>query len=260
MTFEKISEWHNRYKRQAQWTMDLRTYLFKQIKLSPGNRVLEVGCGTGVILKELEEFGTIPVGLDIDTHHIKIAMRNISTSHLSAGDAHHLPFRDNYFDFTFCHFLLLWVENPIRVISEMARVTKPGGCVLSLAEPDYGGRIDYPEELEILGEHQVKSLFLQGADPYLGRKLAYYFSRAGLDSVHTGVLGGQWSNNPDWDSWNSEWQVLESDIAQNPNLINTNQISQAKEKDRAAFEAGVRVLFVPTFYARGIVLNLQTHD
>jgi len=260
MDFDIISDWHNRFERQARWTSDLRTYLFKQINLSPGKLILEVGCGTGVILKEIENFNTSSVGLDIDNHHLGIAMRNTPKIGYTQGDAHNLPYPNDYFDVALCHFLLLWVDNPIRAISEMARVTKPGGSVLSLAEPDYGGRIDYPEELETLGHTQVKSLNLQGADPHLGRKLADYFSQAGLIFVQTGVLGGQWSDKPDWESWNSEWQVLESDIAQNSNLTNIDQISKLKEKDRTAYDAGVRVLFVPTFYAWGIAGSSPTQD
>jgi len=75
----------------------------------------------------------------------------------------------------------------------MARITRPGGAVLALAEPDYGGRIDYPIKLAQMGKWQIESLRLQGADPLMGRKLATIFNSAGFDSVETGVLGGQWS-------------------------------------------------------------------
>jgi SAM-dependent methyltransferase len=65
----------------------------------------------------------------------------------SQADRHTLPFQP-VFDVTFCHFLLLWVSNPEKVVAEMGRVTRPGGSV-RLAEPDYGGRIDYPESLSL---------------------------------------------------------------------------------------------------------------
>jgi ubiquinone/menaquinone biosynthesis C-methylase UbiE len=253
MDFEIINDWHKRFIRQAHWTSDLRSYLFKQLDLDPNKLVLDVGCGTGVILNELEKLDLRPFGMDIDKDHLHRGMQIALSTRFTQGDAQSLPYPDNFFDVVLCHFLLMWVDDPIRAIAEMARVTKPGGSVLSLAEPDYGGRIDYPEELEILGQNQVKSLYMQGADPLLGRKLAYLFNQAGLKSVHTGVLGGQWSDKPDWDSWESEWRVFESDIIQNSTITNIEQVSRLKDKDRISYEIGVRVLFVPTFYAWGIV-------
>ncbi len=40
---------------------------------------------------------------------------------------------------------------------EMVRVTRPHGFVLALAEPDYGGRIDYPSELSTIGNWQIEA-------------------------------------------------------------------------------------------------------
>jgi ubiquinone/menaquinone biosynthesis C-methylase UbiE len=248
----KPADWHARFSQQARWTQDLRRYLFKQTNILTARSVLEVGCGTGAVLGTLPDEIPLQYGLDIANSHLSLAMRNFPDTILIQGDAHTLPYQDNFFDLTFCHFLLLWVADPAAVIAEMCRVTRPGGFVLVLAEPDFGGRIDYPETIVDLGKWQTASLETQGVDPNMGRKLARIFHRAGLENVETGVLGGQWSGSTNWDAWEIEWKVLESDLKEkSPQMVKI--LKAMKALDRAAYENGERVLFVPTFYAWGKV-------
>jgi SAM-dependent methyltransferase len=254
MTSKSLNDWHNRFQLQANWTSDLRANLFQRANLRPGNLILDVGCGTGVILNELGERGLIPNGLDINLAHLRApSHKHTKTGGLTQGDAHCLPYPDEIFDTSLCHFVFMWVADPFRVLAEMVRVTKTGGKVMALAEPDYGGRIDHPGALSILGEWQRESLIHQGANPHMGQQLTGLFHQAGLSEVETGVLGGQWSGPPDWSAWESEWLVLESDMAKNPNPSRARVISELKMFDKLAYENGERVLFVPTFYAWGTV-------
>jgi len=180
-----------------------------------------------------------------------MAAINLPGIPLALGDAHVLPYSAGVFDISICHFLLLWVTDPVRVVSELARTTKPGGFVLALAEPDYGGRIDYPPELSILGNWQQAALTRQGADPLLGRRLRAIFTQAGLTNVVAGLLGGQWSGKPSLDAWNMEWEVLQDDIHNTTQNNQTKELTRLHTIDEQAWEQGERVLFVPTFYAYG---------
>ena len=165
-----------------------------------------------------------------------------------AGDGNNLPFQPAVFDVVVCHFLLLWVEDPDRILDEMVRVTKPGGWILALAEPDYGGRIDYPRELETIGQGQIQALLDQGANPYLGRALRALFHSAQLSEIRTGLLGGEWQGSPDEDQLESEWETLAQDLS---DLLPAGEIERFRRIDHEAWEMGTRVLFVPTFYAVG---------
>ena len=244
-------EWHNRYLQQAQWTRDLRRYLYSRVSLETSQHILDIGCGTGVLEVELEGLCCATLfGLDINSTSLELAMRNTQRTSFTQGDAHQIPYPSHSFDISMCHFLLLWVANPLCVVAEMARVTRPGGAVLALAEPDYGGRIDHPAGLAALGPRQSESLRLQGADPLMGRKLAGIFHQAGLQDIESGVLGGQWSGNPTEEAWNIEWQVLENDLDR-PG-VETPDLQVLKELDWAAWQRGDRVLYVPTFYALGV--------
>jgi ubiquinone/menaquinone biosynthesis C-methylase UbiE len=244
-------EWHRRFTQQALWTSELRRYIFNQINISENQRILEVGCGTGATLTQLPSTTMFKVGLDINDQFISLAMRSDRTASFIQGDGHSLPCLTRSFDLTLCHFLLLWITNPVQVVSEMARVTRPGGTVIALAEPDYGGRIDFPNALTQLGQWQTSSLLEQGADPMIGRKLASIFHQAGLESIQSGVLGGQWSGILDWEQWELEWVILESDLGQEPGF--SSSLSNLKELDKNAYIRGERILFVPTFYAWGQV-------
>ncbi len=241
--------WHRRFQQQAQWSQALRAYLFGQFSLSQRDALLEVGCGTGAILNTLPESRIF--GLDIDPNHLQLARQHAPAAQLTAGDGLMLPFRDRSFRVTLCHFFLLWIAPPLQALLEMKRVTRPGGRVLALAEPDYGGRVDYPEALAPLGTWQTEALRQQGADPSIGRKLSRLFHQTGLTQIETGVLGGQWGCEPNWDAWDSEWAVMAADLKQNSKFA--NNFEQFKNADRAAYQNGSRVLYVPTFYASGIV-------
>ena len=244
------SEWHQRFKEQAEWTKDLRQHLFARAGLQEAKRILDAGCGTGALFGELSLNTTAQVyGLDINRSHLALAADFNPQVHLIEADAHQLPLPDNCLDIVLCHFFFLWVADPERVVLELARATRPGGSVLALAEPDYGGRIDHPEVLQQLGRWQLQALSNQGADPLMGRRLPGLFHRAGYTEIEFGVLGGQWQTPRPESSWLTEWQILLSDLEELS--ISEREINAIKNIDALAWKQGERVLFVPTFYAWG---------
>ena len=205
--------WHARFTLQARWTRDLRQHFYGRLNLRQARRILDVGCGSGILIGELlSQTQSSVAGLDIDPAFIAQARQSFPRASLVQGDALTLPYRNRAFDAALCHFVLLWLTDPLQALREMRRVTCFGGAILVLAEPDYGGRIDHPPALVELGRLQSESLRQQGADPYIGRKLPDLFRQAGLTSIETGLLGGQWSGSPDWETWQSEWSVLEADL------------------------------------------------
>jgi SAM-dependent methyltransferase len=252
------AQWHARYIAQALWTQGLRRHLYQQIDLPSVKSILDVGCGTGVLTSELTGLSQATVcGLDINPLNIGYAQKSSPSALFLLGDANDLPFSTDAFDIALCHFVLLWVKDPVRVLAEMTRVTHPGGAVLALAEPDYGGRIDYPAELALIGEWQQSSLRTQGAEPCMGRRLGTLFHQAGLTSVETGVLGGHWNKTRSRAELESEWTVLQSDLEAlfSPEQLVSMQVELARLRhlDLEANQRGNRLLFVPTFYAWGRV-------
>jgi len=180
-------DWHSRFLQQAAWTRDLRVYLFERAGLTLARRVLEVGCGSGAILSDLATPATVH-GLDLEPLRLAEARVHVPAAALVCGNALQLPYPPKVFEITFCHFLLLWVRDPLLALLEMKRVTGTGGAVLALAEPDYDSRVDKPEALAPLGRWQAESLQRQGADPGLGSRLADLFRQADIPPIETGTL------------------------------------------------------------------------
>ena len=242
--------WHARFTQQARWTADLRRFLLERFSLEQGQRVLEVGCGTGAVLQSLS---TSPIktgifGLDIDRSFLEQAASNASQAVLAQGDAHKLPFEDSSFGFVCCHYLLLWVKNPLLALHEMRRVMYPGAWTAAFAEPDYGGRIDYPQELIELGELQERSLQHQGADTRLGRRLKALFHEAGFIEFDCGVIGARWVGPDTKLESDLEWEVLSHDLH---DFTDADQLARLRHIDDTSRASSQRMLFVPTFYAAG---------
>ena len=240
-------DWHARFVQQAAWTRPFRSYLFTRPALANPEHVLEVGCGTGAILADPFLSGRLH-GLDCDADRLAAAQGHVRRACLTCGDALALPYSSGTFDITFCHFFLLWVRNPFQALQEMKRVTRPGGAVLALAEPDYEQRLDKPEELAPLGRWQAQALRRQGADPALGRRLATLFPQAGIRVMEAGTLAVQEALAPSPEEISLEWAVLEADLA---GAIPEAELQRLKEIDEQAWQRHARVLHVPTYYVWG---------
>jgi len=124
--------------------------------------------------------------------------------------------------------------------------------VLCLAEPDYGGRIEYPESLSALGALQERSLRARGADPRLGRQLRRLLHEAGLTQVQVGVLGGEWAEEaagqPPTEN-DLEWRTLADDLK---DLSSPSDLRRLESEFAHARRDGSHILFVPTFFGWGL--------
>jgi ubiquinone/menaquinone biosynthesis C-methylase UbiE len=242
-----LADRHRRYRQQATWTARLRDHVFVQARITPRNPILEVGSGTGAVL------GAYPapnaaIGLDLDLPSLQFARQQQPHLRLAAGDAHLLPYPDNAFDLTFTHYVLLWLADPARALAEMRRVTRPGGVVAAFAEPDYGARIDKPDELAELGALQTAALRARGADPLIGARLGQLFRVAGLAEIETGMMEMLPTSQLSAEDLAIEQAVLQDDLQ---DFVDAATLAALLDHDRQAWERGDRVLHVPTHYAWG---------
>jgi demethylmenaquinone methyltransferase/2-methoxy-6-polyprenyl-1,4-benzoquinol methylase len=97
------------------------------LDLKPGERVLDLGAGTGVSTEELARSGAHAVGADLSLGMLQAGHRTRPEVPLLAGDALALPFADATFDAVTISFALRNIVDADAALLEMARVTKPGG-------------------------------------------------------------------------------------------------------------------------------------
>jgi len=241
-------DWHRRYLQQAQWTHDLRAYVFKKAGLDHASHVLEVGCGTGAILSEFPiQFPLY--GLDIDFAALTQCRVHAPAASLAQGDALKLPYANQTFEIVYCHYFLLWVPDPLEALLEMKRVAKSAAQVIAFAEPDYTARLDEPPDLAPLGKWQTESLRRQGADPGLGARLVDLFFRAGIQIRETGTIQNT-NDEPPQEEWETEWAVIESDLA---GFFPQEEIQKMKKLEEQARAHGQQRLYIPTYFAWGQV-------
>ncbi len=98
--------------------------------IAPGQEVLDVACGTGVLAREaakrVQPGGTV-TGLDRNDGMLAVARRKAPGIDWRHGLAEQLPFEDGRFDAVVSQFGLMFFEDRARALAEMWRVLKPGG-------------------------------------------------------------------------------------------------------------------------------------
>jgi ubiquinone/menaquinone biosynthesis C-methylase UbiE len=106
--------------------------LVDAVGVRPGQRVLDVACGTGVVARtaarRVGRHGSV-VGVDINDGMLEVARRLRPDLAWHRADAADLPFADDSFDAALCQAALMFFPDRVAALREMARVTTAGGTV-----------------------------------------------------------------------------------------------------------------------------------
>jgi trans-aconitate methyltransferase len=100
--------------------------LIELLALQPGERTLDLGCGTGHLTASIAERGAEVIGLDASPSMVAQARQNYPKLKFVLADARDFRF-DTPFDAVFSNAALHWVPEAERVIESVARALKPGG-------------------------------------------------------------------------------------------------------------------------------------
>ena len=113
-----------------------RLQAIQRMNIQPGERVLEVGVGTGINLSLYPKQATV-TGIDFSSSMLekareRAARKGLRSMRLLQMDAADLKFADDSFDIVYAPYLISVVPDPVKVAQEMRRVCRPGGRIIFL--------------------------------------------------------------------------------------------------------------------------------
>jgi phosphatidylethanolamine/phosphatidyl-N-methylethanolamine N-methyltransferase len=113
-----------------------RIQAIQHMNIQPGERVLEVGVGTGINLSLYPKDATV-TGIDFSSSMLekareRVARKGLRNMRLLQMDAADLKFADDSFDIVYAPYLISVVPDPVKVAREMRRVCRPGGRIIFL--------------------------------------------------------------------------------------------------------------------------------
>ena len=192
--------------------------------LSPGLRLLDVGCGPGTITLDLAR-RVAPgrtVGVDREPGVIAEAQRALDSRPIAGvefrtADAYALEFDNDSFDVVHAHQLLQHLTDPVAALVEMRRVLRPDG-VLAVRDGDYGGFVWAPADplLDRWMELYHDVCRRNGADADAGRSLLGWAKTAGFTDIHPSSSTWTFADPDSRRWWGELWadRVLSSSLAE----------------------------------------------
>jgi SAM-dependent methyltransferase len=178
---------------QAEAIWPQEAALYERYGLTGEIRILDVGCGTGEISARLLSLfpGARLLGVDLVESHLARAAARCAPlggrGHFARGSAYTLPVPSGTFDLVVCRHMLQAVRYPDRILSELSRVTRPGGRLHLIVE-DYG-MIHFPRRRADLDpdrfwrEGPVRYGEATGTDLHIGRDAVPQLARLGMQDI-----------------------------------------------------------------------------
>jgi SAM-dependent methyltransferase len=191
-----------KHLRERWWNPEFSEFLSETLRPRPGTRILDVGCGEGTAVLSLGRLQISQVALLAIDHRFERVLQAVRTAsahnirvRAACADARHLPFRSDVFDSTFCVAVLQHVRDVAVAVSELARVTKPGGRIVAV-EPDNAARYWFSSLESGRRTYEMGQAFFASAlaargdvtDPSVGPKLTAFFADAGLEPLSVNLF------------------------------------------------------------------------
>lgn len=117
------------YDGKHRFVSDYGSQMLGKLCLKPGMRVLDLGCGTGILTKRIADFGADVLGVDASESMIDTARRNYPELSFLHADATRLTF-DREFDAVFSNAVFHWIADQPALLRCVQAALKPGGRIV----------------------------------------------------------------------------------------------------------------------------------
>ncbi|MFJ1737028.1 class I SAM-dependent methyltransferase [Streptomyces sp. NPDC088254] len=204
---------HESVLRSHTWRTAANSAAYLLGSLTPGMRILDVGCGPGTITADLAAL--VPDGhvtaVDhapgiLDRARATAAERGLTNVDFAVADVHALDHPDDTFCVVHAHQVLQHVGDPVGALREMRRVTRPGGLV-AVRDSDYAAMTWYPASagLEDWLDLYRRVARANGGEPDAGRRLKSWALAAGFTDVTATSSTWTFSSEQERAWWSGLW-------------------------------------------------------
>jgi SAM-dependent methyltransferase len=129
-----------------------RRALLAALRLGPGDRLLDIGCGGGLLLRDALAAGASATGVDHSEEMVALARERAPGAEVVLGGADALPFADASFTAVSMSIVFLFLPDPVAALRECGRVLEPGGRVaVYTSAPELRGTPAAPEPIASRG-------------------------------------------------------------------------------------------------------------
>lgn len=184
-TQQAIRQWFNRTYAQKGFSYlrprEFYSIFMEYLDVRPGDHLLDVGCGPGLLLHQALDRGALAYGIDISETALAMAAREVPDACVALCSADALCYPDNFFDYITCIGVFEHTLDPDRVLSEMRRVTRPGS-IICIMVPN-SRTLKWQIEANVLRLHDSDSH--ERAFPLETWKEIFRRNRFTIDAIHT---------------------------------------------------------------------------
>ncbi|HEY5316338.1 MAG TPA: methyltransferase domain-containing protein [Solirubrobacteraceae bacterium] len=156
-----------------------RRAILDALGLGPGDRLLEIGCGGGLLLRDALGTGAAATGLDHSEEMVRLARERAAGATIVLGSAEELPFSEGAFTAAAMSVVLMFLPDPAAVLRECHRVLAPGARIAV-----------YTASSELRGTPAVPELMATRTFLYDDEALAGLGRRSGFTGVNVDNEGG----------------------------------------------------------------------